>query len=155
MKRGMGVFFAVVVLALISPILAIGGNGKGVMDGTGPAPKNDVLEGVPFSYSGVVMGCNDNQGLVLYVTEAEESFSVAVSGIGPQRYWDLKDMEKPCAGDKITVTGYTITRDDLELNIAFKIIFEDGSEIELRDPVTGLPLWRQAKLKINKKGCEE
>ena len=155
MKKRMGAVIAVLALVLFSPMWALAGNGKGVMDGTGPAPKHDLLQGTPFTYTGTVVECNDGQGLALYLGEGEDGFSVAISGIGPQRFWDIKDMERPCVGDNIIVTGYTINYNELELNIAFTITFEDESSIELRDPDTGLPLWRKAKLKVNKKGCEE
>ena len=156
MKNRMGAVIAVLALILLSPMWALAGNGKGVMDGTGPAPKHDLLQGIPFEYTGTVVECNDGQGLVLYVgDEGGEEFSVVISGIGPQRYWDLKAMERPCVGDKIAVTGYTINYNELELNIAFTITFEGESSIELRDPATGLPLWRMAGLKKNIKRCEE
>ncbi len=163
MKKRMGAVIAVLALVFLSPMWALAGNGKGVMDGTGPAPKHDLLQGTPFIYTGTVMECNDGQGLVLYVSNAEVEgggFSVVISGIGPQRYWDLMEVSRPDVTDVITVEGYTITVGELAFNVAFKITFEDevgepGANIQLRDPDTGLPLWRKAKLKMNKKGCEE
>ncbi|NCO60309.1 MAG: hypothetical protein COZ70_11955 [Deltaproteobacteria bacterium CG_4_8_14_3_um_filter_51_11] len=161
MKNRMGAVFAVLALILLSPMWALAGNGKGVMDGTGPAPKHDLLQGIPFEYTGTVVECNDGQGLVLYVgDEGGEEFSVVISGIGPQRYWDLMGVSRPDVTDVITVEGYKITVGELAFNVAFKITFineedEPGASIQLRDPDTGLPLWRKAKLKMNKKGCEE
>lgn len=155
MKRTMGTVIVVLALVLLSPMWALAGNGKGVMDGTGPAPKSDILQGTAFNVTGIVVDCNYGQGLVIAVDEDGETVNMTILGIGPERYWDLMEMERPCVGDEITVVGYTITAGELDLNIAFTITFAGESSIELRDPDTGLPLWRKAKLKMNKKGIEE
>jgi hypothetical protein len=157
MKRRMVAVIVVLALVLLSPMWALAGNGKGVMDGTGPAPKHDLLAGTSFTYTGIVTDCNDGQGLVLSVTDPDSGSSseIVILGIGPQRYWDLMGVSRPDVTDVITVKGYTITVGELAFNVAFEITFEGEEPIQLRDPDTGLPLWRKAKLKMNKKGCEE
>jgi len=115
----------------------------GYGSGDGGGPFHNVLEGTPFTYAGIVssMGIPGN-GLVLSTAEYGE---VTIYGIGPIWFWE--NEEHPGAGDQIEVSGYTVTYEDGTVrNIAMSIIiFIDESavvEVELRDPVTGLPLWR-------------
>ncbi|RJR24771.1 MAG: hypothetical protein C4582_04080 [Desulfobacteraceae bacterium] len=150
-KKGLAVKLMVLAMLVFSPVWAVAGNGKGVMDGTGPAPIHDILNGEPFDHEGLVTACIPGQGLVLDVDGQE----IVIYGIGPQRYWDAMDLDRPAVGDEIKVTGYTVNYNGLELNIAFDITLSD-SYIQLRDPETGLPLWRQPKLNENKmKKCGE
>ena len=44
----------------------------------------------------------------------------------------------------VTVEGYTVDYNQDARNIAMKITFDDDDiVVELRDPETGVPLWRQ------------
>ena len=125
---------AILFVLLLGSGWALAGNGFGPGDGTGPI--HSILEGTPFLYVGDIVTMGAGGGLVL----ATDSGNVTVYGIGPKRYWEDQDVERPGVGDTIEVTGFVVDYNGIERNIAMSIV-GDGFDIQLRDPETGLPLW--------------
>ena len=115
-----------------------GGGGGGIGDGTGPI--HSILEGTPFTITGDVVSIVLGEGVDL----STDSGDVTIYGIGPVRYWDSEDVDvpRPGVGETITVTGYTVDYNGVSRNIAMEIAVEGGVTVELRDPDTGVPLWR-------------
>ncbi|MDZ7700111.1 MAG: hypothetical protein U5R49_25350 [Deltaproteobacteria bacterium] len=112
-----------------------GGNGTGAGDGTGPV--HDIYSGVPFTYTGDVSGMVPGQGWVIDIGEED----VTIFGIGPIRYWESLEVDRPAVGDTITVSGYAVDYNGVIRNIATTILIGDAT-VDLRDSETGAPLWR-------------
>ncbi len=96
-----------------------------------------ILEGTPFVYEGTVISIGYGQGMVIATAED----NATVYGIGPVRYWDKLDVDRPEVGDEVSASGYTVNFSGVERNIAMTITV-NGTEVQLRDPDTGKPLWR-------------
>lgn len=112
-----------------------GGYGNG---GNGTGPIHNILEGTPFSYTGTVVSVGYQQsGMVLATGEGE----VTVYGLGSWRYWESLGVNLPDVGNSISVSGYTVDYNGVPRNILMSVII-DGVTVQLRDPETGLPLWR-------------
>ncbi len=130
-----------VMAILVLPVMAQnnnGGNGNGG-SGNGGNGNNgtnvyDILAGTPFSFSGTVsMTGIAGDGLII-------DGSLTVTGLGPIRYWDSLNVEKPVVGDMVSGNGYTVDYDGIVQNVLTDITV-NGSTVELRD-TEGLPLWR-------------
>jgi hypothetical protein len=112
------------------------GNGNGYGNGTGPI--HNILEGTPFTYSGTVVSIGPNgDGMVI----ATDQGNVEVQGLGPVRYWDSLELDKPDIGEAVVVYGYAVDFNGDVMNILTKVEF-NGVTVELRDSETGAPLWR-------------
>jgi len=138
------VIFAVLLLGFTIASAGIT-SGKGNGNGEGDGPIHDFTSGEPFSFTGEIieMGVPGN-GFVL----ATASDNVTIFGIGPVRYWQSLGLEQPTVGETITVTGYTVNFNGTLKNIAFTITV-GGIEVQLRDPETGKPMWRNFGSKVN------
>ena len=128
---------AVVVLMVVflSAGLDLAGNGKGPGNGTGPI--HDILSGTPFEYTGDVVSLVPGAGMLI----ATDQGNVTIYGIGPVRYWEREEVERPAVGESVTVHGYTVDYSGVDRNIAMSITVGEQT-IELRDPESGIPLWR-------------
>jgi hypothetical protein len=129
------------VVTLLGTGICFAANGSGVADGSGPL--HDITAGEPFMYSGTVVACVKDDGLLLAVSEEIEP--VLIAGIGPKAYWEEIGVERPAKGDALTAEGYTVEIDGLIVNIATSITFvaDDGVStivVLLRDE-DGDPLW--------------
>ena len=63
-----------------------------------------------------------------------------IFGIGPKRYWDVLEVDRPEPGDEVAVTFCTVdTMDGSSFNVA-QVITIDQVTVELRGE-DGLPLW--------------
>ena len=119
-------------------------NGEGGYGPYGNGLRYDILNGTPFSFSGDVIAlgtsncCARGEG----ITIAADTANITVNGLGPQRYWDSLGAARPAVGDYVEVTGYTVDYNGNIVNILMTITI-DGQTIQLRDPETGLPLWRK------------
>lgn|GEM_PF-2054097 len=112
---------------LVLPVLV---PGRGWSAGADPAP-------IPFRFKGDVISIGvPGQGMLL----ALKDLNVAVHGLGPIWFWDLKGWELPLVGDTVVVEGYTISFMDRSWHVAVSIHLRNQS-VRLRDPATGLPLW--------------
>ena len=63
-----------------------------------------------------------------------------VYGIGPVWYWDSQVIDKPEIGDTVSIDARSVEFPLVVKIIAVSITIE-GQTIELRDPVSGYPLW--------------
>ena len=120
-----------------TPIVSNAGFGMGPGNGTGPVIS--IYDGVPVTINGIVtsMGVR-GQGMGIDTgTEV-----IIVYGIGPIRYWTMSDVDRPQIGEAVEVQGYEVTFSDGTSKIIATTINVNGSEIQLRDPDTGAPLWR-------------
>ncbi|MGA1868355.1 MAG: hypothetical protein ACMUJM_07390 [bacterium] len=148
MKRKLFVLAVICVCALSG--IAFAGQGKGVMDGTGPQTR--LLEGEPVEVSGVVASVQSN-GVVVIDTGDEQL--VPVYGLGPQWYWEAFEVSSPELNDPISIIGRELTFSDGSSKIvAFTVTLTVDDDvdvtIELRDSETGTPLWRQTRGKQQK-----
>lgn len=115
-----------------------GGNGQGLRNGDGPIV--DLSSGEAVELTGTVADAG-SFGQGIGIDNGTEVFRVY--GIGPIRYWNEMGVDRPTVGDAITIQGYEVTFSDGSSKIiAVKIIIDD-TEIQLRDPETGAPLWRK------------
>lgn len=83
---------------------AVAGNGyrwadKGAQVRTGISV---VCSGTPVEVTGIVSDVND-AGSGMEVATADGA--VMVYGIGPYRYWDSLDVDRPAVGDTVTLSG--------------------------------------------------
>jgi hypothetical protein len=115
------------------------GNGTGICDQTG-TPVCDICEGTRFDYTGNVVSIVRGGGLLL----ATDEDNIIIYGIGPVRYWESQGVERPAVAETIKVDGYTVDYNGVDRNIAVSIVVGDD-EVELRDPDTCAPLWRQQR----------
>ncbi len=104
------------------------------------------------NYSGEVInvpqiGIKTMNGFQLKTEEGE----VTIYGLGPLKIWENADVERPVVGDNITVEAFKIVTDNNTVrNIAIKVTDSDGNTLDLRDVITGLPLWAKGKIGFNK-----
>ena len=113
-----------------------GGNGGGG-NGGGTGPIHDILSGTPFTYTGDVVSIVLGGGIVIAPTDG----NITIYGIGPVRYWVSLDVDRPVVGDTIIVSGFEVDYNGEFRNIAMEITVGDDT-VQLRDPETGVPLWR-------------
>lgn len=133
MRRALRGIVTILAVIILGAGLSFAGNGKGPGNGTGPI--HQITS--PFTYTGTVLDLTAGEGLVL--TTAEEE--VTIYGIGPVRYWEAQRVDRPAVGEEITVSGYVVSLNGVERNIASAIITADGTTITLRDD-DGKPLWQ-------------
>ncbi len=118
-----------------------GGQGNGTCPQTGNAGiAQAILDGTPFVYEGPVVSIGSGTGMVIATAED----NATVYGIGPVRYWDSLDVDRPAVGDVVTASGYTVNYSGIARNIAMSITV-NGTEVQLRDPDTAKPLWVGAR----------
>ena len=139
MKKGLAGSLIVLMVLFLSVGLGLAGKGRGAGHGIGDGlgPIHDIFAGTPFTYTGSVVSLVPGQGLVLAV----ENENVTIYGIGPVRYWNSLDVARPAVGESITVDGYAVDYNGEVRNIAMSITIGEDT-VQLRDPNTGLPLWR-------------
>ena len=116
---------------------ALAGRGYGPGDGTGPL--FDCTAGTPFEYTGDVVTApttGSGQGMVI----ATDGQNITIYGLGPIQYWARAGVERPAVGDTVTVSGFTVSYNGVERNIAVSIQI-NGATLQLRDPSSCLPLW--------------
>lgn len=135
---------SVIVLLVVLLTFGLGLAGKGKGSGTGPgdgtSPIHNILSGDPFDITGDVVSLVPGQGLVI----ATATGNVTIYGVGPVWYWESLGVDRPAVGETIRVQGYIVYYDDLQRYIAMTITVGGEVEevVELRDSLTGLPLWR-------------
>lgn len=146
MKRALRGIVTILAVIILGAGLSFAGNGKGPGNGTGPI--HQITS--PFTYTGTVLDLTAGEGLLLLTTDGEE---VTIYGIGPVRYWEAQDIDRPAVGEVITVSGYVVSLNGVERNIASAITTADGTPITLRDD-NGKPVWqaKQEKAKGKAKG---
>lgn len=114
-----------------------GGNGYGPGNGTGPI--HDILAGTPITYSGTVVSAGYwGNGMVISTADG----NIKLYGLGSWRYWNSLNVKLPDVGEQIVVKGYTVEFNGSPRNILMSAEI-DGVVVQLRDPETGIPLWRR------------
>jgi hypothetical protein len=83
----------------------------------------------PGSRDGITVTTESGEDVILY-------------GLGPTRYWEGFEIDKPVVGDIVQIDGKVLTIGETVRNIIVNLTYEDGSSIQLRDAATGCPLWR-------------
>jgi len=136
MKKHLVSMVLVCAMVLFGAGMGLAGQGRGPGDGTGPI--HDVLDGVPFTFTGDVTDFAMGGGLTLATLK---DGNVQIYGIGPVFYWTSKKVDYPVIGDTLTAKGFTVNYNGVYRNVAMSITI-DNSTIDLRDIVTGAPLWR-------------
>lgn len=142
MKKTLIISSAIILMVISLTVgLSFAGNGRG--NGTGICDKIgdsvcDICAGDSFDSTGAVISMVRGQGILL---ATENEGNITIYGIGSVRYWESQDVERPVVGDSITVYGYTVDYNGVVRNIATSVVVGD-STVELRDPVTCVPLWR-------------
>lgn len=131
---------AVFALVLTGMGMSYAGKGKGAGDGTGPI--HDILSGTPFTVTGEVVTIGMGDGMVIAVDDQ----NITIYGIGPYRYWNSQEVDRPLVGDSVTVSGYIVNYNGVVRYIAMSVTTDEGT-VQLRDPETGLPLWKGGKAK--------
>ncbi len=114
-------------------------NGQGLQNGTGPFM--NILDGEAVTVAGVIADAGYfGNGIEL---DMGDEGMVRVYGLGPIRYWNEIEVDRPAVGEGITVTGYEVTFSDGSSKIiATAVAIEENLTVELRDSETGAPLWR-------------
>ena len=144
MRKVLASSVMVLMVLFLSAGFGLAGNGKGSGTGGGTGPIHEiVVDGNEFTVTGTVDGIVAGGGVEISTGGMDENgipIIVTIYGIGPVRYWDSLDpvVDRPLVGDSIEASGYVVD----SRNIAMDITLDDGTVVQLRDPVTGEPLWR-------------
>jgi hypothetical protein len=128
------IIFSIVVFFLIVGLdfnyVAADEKVKSSKDASENLPTPITIEGTVLKYipNGIIINRGDVREIVL--------------GLGPDRYWDAAQCEKPQAGEfvKVKALDYEISGQSL---LIFQSISYDNKTITLRDPSDGHPLWRE------------
>ena len=125
-----------VLLLMMVSLTAYAGNGKGNHEqGKNMVCLTDLTTQV---IAGKVVDVGHRDGLVVDTG----SNSVNVYGMGPEWYWEAKNMDRPEIGDSIDAPCYTVTFSDGTTRYVAQSMMIGSEKIELRDSKTGCPLWR-------------
>lgn len=92
-----------------------------------------------FEVGGTVVYVHNNDAVV--VDTGQSKGLVTVYGIGPERYWDQKDVPYLTKGVHVIITAY---ESDLKKYVAYRIVIENDNgsySIDLRNEDCE-PLWR-------------
>ncbi len=96
-----------------------------------------VLNGVSVEISGIVAAVPAGDGLKVDIgTEV-----VTVYGLGPIWYWNDIGVDRPTIGDQVEIDARIVVFSDGTEKTIMMTIEVNGTLVELRDPVTGCPLW--------------
>jgi hypothetical protein len=130
-----GITLAIFTLVMVGFAWA----GNGPKSGTGPT--TDILDGVPTDITGTVKEVGIS-GLPYQIDTGVEV--VDVYGFGPISFWDGLDVDRPIVGEAVAIEAYELTfSDGTSKIIAMSVTIEDEEyPVVLRDPDTGVPLWR-------------
>ena len=116
---------------------AMAGKGKGCNLTTSTLLYTYVLDGVPVNISGIVAAIPAGDGLK--IDDGNEV--VTAYGLGPIWYWESISVDRPTIGDNVDVDARLVTFSDGSEQIIMMSIEVNGTFVQLRDPVTGSPLW--------------
>ena len=127
---------AMVLLLMMVSLTAYAGNGKG----NHKQEKNMVCltDLTTLLISGKVVDVGYRDGIVVDTG----SNSVNIYGMGPEWYWEAKNVDRPDIGDSIDALCYMVTFSDGTTRYVAQSMTIGTETIELRDSKTGCPLWR-------------
>ncbi len=139
MKKQISIYALAAFLLICLNSAAFAMKGRGAGDGSGPLLLHSVVS--TFTYDGVITSAGvAGDGIEISTAGG----LVTVYGLGPSRYWEslgLNKLESLAIGASVSVTGIVVELNGDLRNLATTISV-DGLTIDLRDPVTGKPLWR-------------
>ena len=126
------------LLLLLSSVSAYAGNGN---CGIGQGRTNVCLTNLnTVEITGKVSDIGNHDGLVVDAGNSQ----VTIYGIGPEWYWEDKEVDRPEIGDVVKVVAYAVLFSDGTRYVASAITI-GGETLILRDTNTGCPLWRGAR----------
>jgi len=96
----------------------------------------NICSGSPETITGAVTGdWMPGAGL----TVLTEGGAQTVFGLGPIWYWEANSMDRPEIGESVSAVVSGVTVAEVKVILAITI---DGQTLQLRDPLTCLPVWR-------------
>ncbi len=117
-----------------------GSPGHGPVFGPGSGAEF-IFSGEHVSVNGIVAGVGYfGQGVQI----DDGSGIVNVYGMGPVWFWESQGSSFPSVGEPITIEGYRVTLADGIPRIIATAATMYGHRLELRNPTTGIPSWREA-----------
>ena len=155
-RRTVLVLFSLFLVTLLATGTGLAGNNgqgksnqlkKGGQGVNAPGLGFSIFDGTPFTLTGTVVTADSEHCFEIDTAEG----TIMVYGIGPQVYWEELGVDRPVAGDTLTVEGYIVTFKETERYIAVSITTGD-QVVELRDD-DGKPLWRKTP-SGNGKNCQ-
>jgi len=139
MKKQISTLLTAAFLLLCLNSAAFAMKGRGAGDGSGPVLLHTIVS--TFVYDGVITSAGiAGNGVEISTVDG----LVTVYGLGPSAYWEslgLDKLESLAIGASINVSGIVVDYSG-ELRYLATTITVDGVTFDLRDPVTGTPLWR-------------
>ena len=93
--------------------------------------------------TGTVVECEP--GISTRIQIEIEGTTYSVYGLGPASYWEDQGVVLPDVGETITLSVFEVTYDGGTTKYVAQSVTVGGATIVLRDPVTGVPVWRQNK----------
>jgi hypothetical protein len=129
----------IVLLLVMVSLTAYAGNGTPKREHTRSEDCSNILSGTLVTIPGVVISIGNHDGLLLDTTNGH----VTVYGIGPEWYWEDKEVDRPEIGDVVKVVAYAVLFSDGTRYVASSVTI-GADTLKLRDPQTGCPLWRGA-----------
>jgi hypothetical protein len=130
---------SILVLTMTLSLTAIAYSGMG---GTGQCAglAASIYDGVPVEASGVVAEVGlQGQGIKI---DTGNGVVLTIYGLGHYRFWEDQGIARPSVGETIDVSAYEITLTDGTTRLIAVSITVNGQTVQLRDPDTGMPLWR-------------
>jgi len=132
--------FMIVLLLVMVSLTANAGNGTPKQEQTRYNACSNILSGALATFTGSVVGIGNHDGLVIDTGNSQ----VTIYGIGPEWYWEDKEVGRPEIGDVVKVVAYAVLFSDGTRYVASAITI-GGETLILRDTNTGCPLWRGAR----------
>ena len=130
MRKNLVVTVMSVMMLFLTSEFCFAGNGAGPGDRSGPT--HSITCGGETA-TGMVVSLLPGSGMEL-------QDGTTIFGIGPKRYWDILEVDRPEPGDEVAVTFCTVdTMDGSSFDVA-QVITIDQVTVELRGE-DGLPLW--------------
>jgi len=140
MKKQISLLMTAAFLLVCLNSVAFAMKGHGAGDGSGPMLLHTIVS--TFTYDGVITSAGiAGDGIEISTVDG----LVTVYGLGPSSYWEslgLNKLEALAIGAPISVTGIVMDYNG-ELKNLVTTMTVDGVTFDLRDPLTGKPLWRK------------
>lgn len=134
MKKAVNLISVLMLMWAATAMNVQAGNGPG-----GGSAQQSILLGEPGSVSGMVVEAGiAGQG---YVIDTGSEL-VVLYGIGPVSYWDSLGVALPQVGEEIVAEVYWVAFSDGTVKAIAVFVTVGGTDVLLRDEVTGQPLWR-------------
>ncbi len=130
-----GMTLVIFVLLMTGSVWA----GRGLGSGGGAGPANVIFNGVPTEFSGTVMTVG-TFGQPYQIDTGTEIINVY--GFGPVKFWNSLGVASPMVGEEVLIEAYEVTFSDGSSRLIAVSVSMDEDSVVLRDPDTGVPLWR-------------